>query len=224
MSIEPRCQILVEYAKWTARAAVASGGPIKKKETVYRLLDGVAFSTVLDPSLGLISCKDFNEWHARQTEDLCDRAEPDLPPKWIEAHGPQFPVGWGAKLINVFLKTAVYAGGLGRKGLCDVLHPPLDNGLKKGLKKLFHGRPDMIEKVDFGAIRDIKCYTRYRTVIEGCCVAAKELDECSLIEVEQLAGLGLQKGEVPPASWSARSAAASDRRPTARRAAGPVQR
>ena len=56
----------------------------------------------------------------------------------------------------------------------------------------------MIEKVDFGAIRDIKCYTRYRTVIEGCCVAAKELDECSLIEVEQLAGLGLQKGEGPP--------------------------
>ncbi len=200
MSIEPRCQILVEYAKWTARAAVASGGPIKKKETVYRLLDGVAFSTVLDPSLGPISCKDFNEWHARQTEDLCNRAKLDLPPKWIKAHGPQFPVGWGAKLINVFLKTAVYAGGLGRKGLCDVLHPPLDNGLKKGLKKHFHGRPDMLGKVDFGAIRDIKKYPRYRTVIEGCRVAAaaKELGCCSLIEVEQLAGLGLRKDEPPP--------------------------
>ena len=36
-----------------------------------------------------------------------------------------------------------------------MLHPPLDNGLKKGLKKHFHfhGRPDMLEKVDFGAIK-----------------------------------------------------------------------
>ena len=43
----PRCQILVEYAKWTARAAVNSGGPIKDTNTIYRLLDGVAFAEVL---------------------------------------------------------------------------------------------------------------------------------------------------------------------------------
>ena len=207
MSIEPRCQVLVEYAKWTAFSAVRLG-PIRKKEPVYRLLDGVAFSKVLDSSLGPISCQDFNKWHTGQTEDLCERAKQDLPPKWVEAQGPQFPVGWGAKLINVFLKTATYAGGLGREGLCDVLHPPLDNGLKEGLKKYFHDRPDMLKKVDFGAIRNITDYAHsagsspvsppaYRTVIEGCCVAAKELG-CSLIEVEQLAGLGLGPGEKPP--------------------------
>ena len=42
---QPR--ILVEYAKWTARAAVAAGAPIRDRETVYRLLDGVAFGEVL---------------------------------------------------------------------------------------------------------------------------------------------------------------------------------
>ena len=56
-----------------------------------------------------------------------------------------------------------------------MLHPPLDNGLRKGLIKHFSGRPDMSEKVDFGAIKKITEYTRYRTVIEGCCVAAREL-------------------------------------------------
>ena len=106
-----------------------------------------------------------------------------------------------------FWKTAVYAGGLGRKGLGDVLHPPLDNGLRTGLIEYFHGRSDMLEKVDFGAIKNITDYAHsagpahgspaYRTVIEGCCVAAKELG-CSLIEVEQLAGLGLLPGEAPP--------------------------
>ena len=65
----------------------------------------------------------------------------------------------------------------------------------------------MLEKVDFGAIKNITDYAHsagpshgspaYRTVIEGCCVAAKELG-CSLIEVEQLAGLGLLPGEAPP--------------------------
>lgn len=200
MSVEPRCQILVEYAKWTARAAVNAGGPIRDTDTVYRLLDEVAFSTVLDPSLGPISCRDFNEWHIRQTENLCDRAKP-LPPWWVDAHGPQFPVGWGAKLINVFLKTAAYAGGLGREGLCDVLHPPLDNGLKEGLKKHFRAccpdRPDLRVEVDFGSISAIKDYNRYRRVIAGCRLAACCLG-CSLIEVEQLAGLGLCKGEAPP--------------------------
>ena len=173
MSVEPRYQILVEYAKWTARAAVAAGGPIKDTDTVNRLLDGVAFGEVLlgEPEIS------FDCRHQRETEALCyeaDDLKPDVAP---------FPVGWSTKLINVFLKTAVYAGGLGRDGLRDVLHPPLDNGIKKGLKKHFHGRPDMLEKVDFGAIKDIKDYAHsagpsptYRTVIEGCRVAAKELE------------------------------------------------
>ena len=137
--LEPRRRILVEYAKWTARSAVASGSPIKGRETVYRLLDGVTFQEVLNQSLGPISCRGFNEWHRCQTEELCARARQDLPRKWIGAHGPEFPVGWGTKLINVFLKTAAYVGDLGRGGLRDVLHPPLDAGLQRGLRAALLG-------------------------------------------------------------------------------------
>lgn len=104
MNLERRCQILVEYAKWTALSAVKQG-PIRAKEPVYRLLDEVAFSKMLNPSLGPISCNEFNEWHRCQTNDLCAQAKPYLPSKWVETHpGREFPVGWGTKLINVFLK------------------------------------------------------------------------------------------------------------------------
>ena len=205
----PRCQILVEYAKWTALSAVrVPNSPIKDKKTVYRLLDGVAFAEVL--SGAEVSAERFDAWHRCETRKLRHRADEHLG-KVAQQKGQDppaaYPVGWSAKLINVFLKTAVYAGGLGRKGLGDVLHPPLDNGLRTGLIEYFHGRSDMLEKVDFGAIKNITDYAHsagpshgspaYRTVIEGCCVAAKELG-CSLIEVEQLAGLGLLPGEAPP--------------------------
>ena len=204
MSVEPRCQILVEYAKWTALSAVRTGAPIRDKKTVYCLLDGVAFGEVLSGAEG------FDAWHQRETEALCCRANKHLRDVAREngQEPTEFPVGWSAKLVNVFLKTAVYAGGLGREGLRDVLHPPLDNGLRRGLRKHFHGRSDMLEKVDFGAIKNITDYAdsmgssrvsppTYQTVIEGCRVAAENL-KCSLIEVEQLAGLGLGPDEEPP--------------------------
>ena len=184
--LERRCQILVEYAKWTARAAVNAGCRIRSTDEVYQLLDGVAFAEVLSGKAA-----DFNAWHEHETGELCKQADtlrPDVRP---------FPVGWSAKLINVFLKTAVYAGGLGGDGLRGVLHPPLDAGLQKGLREHFKDYPDAREKVTFGAIKDIDTYERYRAVIEGCRAAAQDL-QCSLIEVEQLAGVGLREGEAPP--------------------------
>ena len=33
--LEPRCQILVEYAKWIALSAVKAGCPIRAREPVY---------------------------------------------------------------------------------------------------------------------------------------------------------------------------------------------
>ena len=127
--LEPRCQILVEYAKWTAFSAVRLG-PIRASESVDELLGGVAFSRVLNPSLGRISRKEFNAWHQCETNALCARATAPkpppveharpqpatpFPPRWVEAHScSKFPVGWSAKLINVYLKTAAYVGDLGR--------------------------------------------------------------------------------------------------------------
>ena len=146
-----RCQILVEYAKWTALSAVKSGCPIKDKKTVYQLLNKVEFAKVLSGEAE-ISKDSFDAWHRRETEALCCRAKAFKP----------FPVGWGAKLINVYLKTAAYVGNLGREGLRDALHPPLDNRLKKKLKKHFRGRRDMVMTVDFGAIKHITHYEQSR--------------------------------------------------------------
>ena len=183
MELDPHCQILIEYAKWTALSAVKMGCPIRAKERVCQLLDRVAFSVVLDPLRGPISCREFNRWHQHETEELSARAKHCLPPRWAR----ELPIGWSAKLVNVFLKTTSYVGGLGRDGLRDVLHPLLDTGLRTGLREYFlRNRQDMLETVvAFRTISGICCYAEYGTAIKGCCAAAKVLG-CSLFEVEQL--------------------------------------
>ena len=113
-----------------------------------------------------------------------------LPPKWVGAHGSEFPVGWGAKLINVFLKTTAYVGDLGRKNLRDALHPPLDNRLRDRLVRCFHDCPKIRDAVKFDSIKAIEPYEQYQGIINGCRAAAEELAKrggaCSLFEVEQL--------------------------------------
>jgi hypothetical protein len=169
---ECRHQIILDYAKWTALSALRSGAPIKSRTDVYPRLDAVKFSEVLSPSRPVVGAE-FDAWHEAQTEALC-------------ARDPRIPTGWGAKLINVYLKTAAYVGDLGRPGLREVLHPPIDSELRKGLKRRFKGRPDILaETCCFARIKDIKDYPTYRRIINGCKAAAKELS-CSLIEVEQL--------------------------------------
>ena len=51
MNLDPRCRILVEYAKWTALSAVRQG-PIRAREPVYQLLDGVAVFESAQPVAG----------------------------------------------------------------------------------------------------------------------------------------------------------------------------
>ena len=61
-TLAPRCRILVEYAKWTARAAVgAPAAPISAGKDVYPLLDGVAFDEVLSGD-AKISENEFNNY------------------------------------------------------------------------------------------------------------------------------------------------------------------
>ena len=75
--LNPRCQILVEYAKWTALSAVrVPNSPIKDKKSVYRLLDGVAFAEVL--SGAEVSAERFDAWHRCETRKLRHRADEHL--------------------------------------------------------------------------------------------------------------------------------------------------
>ena len=183
-----RRQIILEYAKWTALSAARVGSPIRSKNAIYPLLDEVAFDEVLNRDRGAICAGDFDTWHEQETLRLCDRAN-DLKPEVTP-----FPVGWSAKLINVFLKTAIYVGDLGRDGMRGVLHPPIDSGLRTGLKKRFGGQDFLKDVLVVGAISHIKCYATYRRIINGCREAAHK-QQCTLIELEQFAGLGVLPGE-----------------------------
>jgi hypothetical protein len=167
-----RRQIVLDFAKWTALSALRSGAPIKSRAQIYRLLDAVRFGEVLGGGPP-IKGPTFDAWHEAETLAL-------------RARGGDLPVGWAAKLINVYLKTAAYVGELGRPDLRKALHPPIDAGLWRGLAARFRGRPEIVGEVCcVRRIRDIENYPTYHRIIAGCRTAAASLG-CALIEVEQL--------------------------------------
>ena len=48
-----RCQIIVEYAKWTAMSAAGAGSPIKAKKDLRRMKPSQAFAHYLGPEHGV---------------------------------------------------------------------------------------------------------------------------------------------------------------------------
>ncbi len=144
---------------------------VKSRKGVYSLLDAVAFDDVLRSETP-ISVDDFEKWHEAQTLALCARP-------------PAVPVGWAVKIINVYLKTAVYVGQLGGEELRAAIHPPIDAGLKKGLRTRFPNQLPLLKQIcRVRRIKDITEYKTYRDIIDGCKELAK-VANCSLIEVEQ---------------------------------------
>jgi len=167
-----RAGIIRKYASWTVLSALRSGAPIKSRKDVYPLLKTVNFSAVLDDSAGRISQDEFDEWHETAVKRLCELRR-------------ELCTGWAAKIVNIYLKTAVYTGGLGRPGLVEVLHPPIDGGLWSGLRRRFAGNELLCKTHAVERIKDIQTYTIYQTIQTGCRIAAEQLG-CIPIEVEQL--------------------------------------
>jgi len=167
-----RAKIITDYASWTVLSALRSGAPIKSRRDVYPLLRTVDFGALLQQSTPPISEGQFDAWHEAATLSLCERRT-DL------------CTGWAAKMLNVYLKTAVYAGGLGRSGLAAALHPPIDSGLWSGLRRRFKGHALLTKTHIVERIKDIRDYPTYQTIVAGCRLAAEKLN-CLSIEVEQL--------------------------------------
>ena len=119
-----RSTIVTSFAGWTALSALRSGSPIKSRARIYPLLDSVKFCDVLGPEDSPIERREFDAWHHDETKRMTS-TDADL------------VIGWSAKLINVYLKTAAYVGDLGRPGLRELLHPPIDGGLWDGLARRF---------------------------------------------------------------------------------------
>ena len=169
---EVRTDIIRTFSGWTALSALRSGSPIKSRAQIYGLLKAVPFDRLLETSNTAIDAAEFASWHHDAVMGL--RKCQSL-----------LCVGWASKLVNVYLKTSVYIGGLGRPGLVSVIHPPIDGGLWAGVKEQFHDRPEVLAKTHVvHKIRDIEDYATYSTIIAGLRAIAKERG-CLLIEVEQ---------------------------------------
>lgn len=168
-----REQIVATYSEWCAFSATRSGSPLKSRQDVYPLIKAADFETLFGPGRRQISREDFSAWHKSNAEKL-------------QRLRPEMPVGWTTKLLNVYLKTRVYVGGCGPESLTDLIHPPIDNGLWRGIAQRFGGRREILALThSVIAIKDIDSYSKYIKVIDGCRLVAKELG-CKLIEVEQL--------------------------------------
>ena len=186
----PRDKIMHDFAKWTAARSTRNFA----REMIYRALDDVDFSFPLQMSLGPITHTQFNLWHRDEAKEL-DRLYPDI------------VMGWIVKIINIYLKTRCYIGNDGREGIREVIHPPMDRFLIKGLKEVdrsYNGfdylgvpsnmkllkkasekKDDVITRLSsFKSISSIRRYDQYQTIILACEAIAVASD-CSLFEVEQ---------------------------------------
>jgi hypothetical protein len=163
---EKRKKIVHDFAKWTALSALRSGSPIKSGERVYNLIENHADLPALFVPNAAIDETEFDRWHEKTVLAFCI-AEAAL------------PVGWAAKIVNVYLKTRVYLAGEGREGLVKAIHPPIDTSLQAGLKKNFPLRPWRMM-----TIKGIQSYEAdYLPFIKECRSLA-QAEACLLIEVE----------------------------------------
>lgn len=168
---EIRQTIIAEFAAWTALSALRSGSPVKGRKEIYSIIEKIAFSEILEGAMP-ITQPEFDTWHQRQVEAI--------------ATAVSLNVGWIVKIVNVYLKTAVYIGDLGRPGLRECIHPPIDGILWDTIKKNYSDQNDMLELTHSTyRIKNIMTYAQYQKIIDGLRLLADRLD-CTLFEVEQL--------------------------------------
>ena len=182
----PRKRILAAFAEWTALSALRSGAPLKSADAVSKVIRMINFAAVLESNDPIVPAE-FDRWHTQALERL-QLSQPRL----------RNQVGWAAKIVNVYLKTIAYVGDEGRPNIRACLHPPIDGGLWRGVRKAFAARHDILSHTHcvttIAAISDQATYDR---IIGGLRIVANELG-CSLIEVEQL-WENLPKSMVSPA-------------------------
>jgi hypothetical protein len=114
----PRHKIAHNFAQWTALSALRSGSPLKSRDDIYPFVDLKTIKKVL---------------------------KTDKPISEVEFNRLQ--IGWAAKIVNVYLKSMCYLSGIGRQGLVNYIHPPIDSGLWKGLEKRYKSNTNIGSEV-----------------------------------------------------------------------------
>ena len=167
-----REELVTDFARWVASCAVRSNSPVRSRKLIYRAIDSIDFVPLFSDDLGRIDSVEFRTWHKTAIAEM-QKAESRL------------NVGWSAKILNEYLKTKCYVGGYGRDGLADVIHPPIDNGLVRGLKTRFGDCPALKSRLDsLESMNDLDAYDKYETLIQVCTRVA-QLSQTSLLESER---------------------------------------
>jgi hypothetical protein len=167
-----RHQIIHNYARWCAFSSTRSGSLLKSRADIYPLIDLPEYHIILKGTEPISKPK-FEEWHERST-------------KRIHKARPEMVIGWCTKLINLYLKTMVYVGQIGRPGLMDCIHPPIDGGLWDGIKEKYAMNAAIMDKTHkISKIKEIEKYEQYQVILEGIEMVARA-ENCSLLEVEKL--------------------------------------
>ena len=118
--METREGILYNFAIWTVVSAARSGCPLKSKEEILSTFN--FFEIFIKCKKGWQSRNEFDIWHKKTLLK-------------IQKCNGQLNVGWIAKLLNVFLKTLIYVGGVGDEINKNYIHPPIDRILLNEIKK-----------------------------------------------------------------------------------------
>lgn len=169
-----RTTILTSYAEWTVLSALRSRAPIKNRNDVYGLIAKLMFDEVINKSHGPIQQREFDAWHRRTLNGI------------VLGHSRMAnQYGWAAKIVNVYLKTYCYVADGGREGIRNCLHPPIDSGLWKGVRRNFkHDNKTLADIQRVKTIAAIDSYEKYERIVRGLKAVAEKVS-CSLIEVEQ---------------------------------------
>lgn len=166
-----RHKITNDFARWCAFSSTRSGCPLKARADIYPLIDLPDYAQVMKGSEPITKAA-FNEWHEKSVRK-------------ITAQRSEMNVGWSAKLINVYLKTMAYVASIGRPGLAEQIHPPMDGGLWEGIKEKYGTDVDIISKTHYvKTIKDIETYQQYEVILDGIKLIADKA-KCRLIEVEK---------------------------------------
>jgi len=168
--------IVEEFSKWAVLSSFRRG-PIRSREKVYELLSRLEYATLMDGPE--INETEFMSWHRKNIQLIQEKCK--------EKFGKELPIGWGVKMINMYLKTKVYiAQEKVRSGLVKMIHPPIDSYLWKGIENRYQNDFEIISRTHVvRKIQDIDDYdAKYIKLIEGFKMIAKK-ENCLLIEVEQ---------------------------------------
>ena len=114
---------LHNYAVWTAARAVQRS--FVKTQVIKEAIESCTLQSVIT-SKKIKTAREFDEFH----DDCCKKII-----SFFKKFGIETSYGRAAKIVSIYIKTAVVTRDSGKSILARVAHPPIDNLLLKNLKK-----------------------------------------------------------------------------------------